>query len=101
MSLFFMYFSMIRRPPSSTRTDPLFPYTTLCRSAVARQRMATIDALRPLRRLCFPGRDAVGRFDARRSDGLERHGRHGAEHLDQMDAALHAAEQAQIGRAHV
>src|SRR3546814_8167675 len=23
---------MIRRPPISTRTDPLFPYTTLCRS---------------------------------------------------------------------
>src|SRR3546814_13595083 len=26
---------MIRRPPSSTRTDTLFPYTTLFRSAVA------------------------------------------------------------------
>src|SRR3546814_21065989 len=25
---------MIRRPPSSTRTDPLFPYTTLFRSLV-------------------------------------------------------------------
>src|SRR3546814_19843490 len=25
---------MIRRPPRSTRTDPLFPYTTLCRSWV-------------------------------------------------------------------
>src|SRR3546814_11051968 len=23
---------MIRRPPRSTRTDPLFPYTALCRS---------------------------------------------------------------------
>src|SRR3546814_6646068 len=28
---------MIRRPPRSTLTDPLFPYTTLCRSPVARQ----------------------------------------------------------------
>src|SRR3546814_2793801 len=28
---------MIRRPPRSTRTDTLFPYTTLFRSAVARQ----------------------------------------------------------------
>src|SRR3546814_16215509 len=27
---------MIRRPPRSTRTDPLFPYTTLFRSAVPR-----------------------------------------------------------------
>src|SRR3546814_2053336 len=31
-SLFF-FFLMIRRPPRSTRTDTLFPYTTLFRSA--------------------------------------------------------------------
>src|SRR3546814_9332553 len=29
---------MIRRPPRSTRTDPLFPYTTLFRSMGVRQR---------------------------------------------------------------
>src|SRR3546814_1424128 len=29
---------MIRRPPRSTRTDTLFPYTTLVRSAAARRR---------------------------------------------------------------
>src|SRR3546814_602380 len=28
---------MIRRPPRSTRTDTLFPYTTLFRSTAARQ----------------------------------------------------------------
>src|SRR3546814_20226129 len=28
------FFLMIRRPPRSTRTDTLFPYTTLFRSAV-------------------------------------------------------------------
>src|SRR3546814_6373430 len=33
VSLFF--FLMIRRPPRSTRTDTLFPYTTLFRSAAA------------------------------------------------------------------
>src|SRR3546814_11682630 len=27
-----LYFLMIRGPPRSTRTDTLFPYTTLCRS---------------------------------------------------------------------
>src|SRR3546814_2058304 len=27
------FFILIRRPPRSTRTDTLFPYTTLCRSA--------------------------------------------------------------------
>src|SRR3546814_12612737 len=31
-------FLMIRRPPRSTRTDTLFPYTTLFRSHVARRR---------------------------------------------------------------
>src|SRR3546814_3362461 len=31
----FVFFLMIRRPPRSTRTDTLFPYTTLFRSNVA------------------------------------------------------------------
>src|SRR3546814_8707313 len=30
--LSFFFFLLIRRPPRSTRTDPLFPYTTLFRS---------------------------------------------------------------------
>src|SRR3546814_20246276 len=28
---------MLRRPPRSTRTDTLFPYTTLCRSWIYKQ----------------------------------------------------------------
>src|SRR3546814_4651352 len=32
LSPFFFFFLMIRRPPRSTRTDTLFPYTTLFRS---------------------------------------------------------------------
>src|SRR3546814_8878157 len=31
--VFMFFFLMIRRPPRSTRTDTLFPYTTLFRSA--------------------------------------------------------------------
>src|SRR3546814_15861793 len=31
--ILFFFFLMIRRPPSSTRTDTLFPYTTLFRSS--------------------------------------------------------------------
>src|SRR3546814_16616891 len=31
---YYFFFLMIRRPPRSTRTDTLFPYTTLFRSAV-------------------------------------------------------------------
>src|SRR3546814_8536711 len=30
--IFFFFFLMIRRPPRSTRTDTLFPYTTLFRA---------------------------------------------------------------------
>src|SRR3546814_11381560 len=30
----FVFFLMIRRPPRSTRTDTLFPYTTLFRSTL-------------------------------------------------------------------
>src|SRR3546814_14314162 len=36
MSFTNFFFLMIRRPPRSTRTDTLFPYTTLCRSASSR-----------------------------------------------------------------
>src|SRR3546814_2095560 len=32
-----LFFLMIRRPPRSTRTDTLFPYTTLFRSRFARR----------------------------------------------------------------
>src|SRR3546814_20045740 len=34
-----MFFLMIRRPPRSTRTDTLFPYTTLFRSLIEHRRL--------------------------------------------------------------
>src|SRR3546814_895040 len=41
---YFFFFLMIRRPPRSTRTDTLFPYTTLFRSARrVRRRCRHID----------------------------------------------------------
>src|SRR3546814_11036378 len=40
------FFLMIRRPPRSTRTDTLFPYTTLFRSARGGRLGAYRDALR-------------------------------------------------------
>src|SRR3546814_7802680 len=36
LHLYIVFFLMIRRPPRSTRTDTLFPYTTLFRSRPAR-----------------------------------------------------------------
>src|SRR3546814_9498114 len=44
---------MIRRPPRSTRTDTLFPYTTLFRSAAE---MTFSKPRRPMRALCHPVR---------------------------------------------
>src|SRR3546814_6551789 len=35
--IFVFFFLMIRRPPRSTRTDTLFPYTTLFRSGLRRR----------------------------------------------------------------
>src|SRR3546814_9183476 len=42
---------MIRRPPRSTRTDTLFPYTTLFRSPRGGRAVAAREAARPL--LCL------------------------------------------------
>src|SRR3546814_11298038 len=39
---------MIQRPPGSTRTDTLFPYTSLCRSSA--KTIAAIEMLRDLNR---------------------------------------------------
>src|SRR3546814_12140512 len=52
---------MIRRPPRSTRTDTLFPYTTLFRSHVfggnptVRARKAGFATTRPIALLLLPG----------------------------------------------
>src|SRR3546814_19532435 len=56
---------MIRRPPRSTRTDTLFPYTTLFRSPDRR------DALWPdhLRRAAGPARRCRHGRDLRRDSG--------------------------------
>src|SRR3546814_18432580 len=38
--VFYFFFLIIRRPPISTRTDSLFPYTTLFRSVLVHHRGA-------------------------------------------------------------
>src|SRR3546814_19575075 len=42
---FSLFFLMIRRPPRSTRTDTLFPYTTLFRSSSTVGRLSFISAV--------------------------------------------------------
>src|SRR3546814_17144488 len=47
---------MVRRPPRSTRTDTLFPYTTLFRSPMAREQAHAADRLPAERRALDPER---------------------------------------------
>src|SRR3546814_5067241 len=68
----FLFFLMIRRPPRSTRTDTLFPYTTLFRSLTRREDgcpawiRTTIDGVRvrslAVRRRGNKARDLGGGF---------------------------------------
>src|SRR3546814_13546876 len=68
-----IFFLMIRRPPRSTRTDTLFPYTTLFRSLEHLRRAAELQAVHarhlddgPLRReRSLETHDAAGRGDRR------------------------------------
>src|SRR3546814_18688010 len=53
--LWFLFFLMIRRPPRSTRTDTLFPYTTLFRSARLEPAIGVHpELIRPQVPLCEP-----------------------------------------------
>src|SRR3546814_15094661 len=75
-----MFFLMIRRPPRSTRTDTLFPYTTLFRSDEA----PCVPACHPGRaadRRAGPWRRAAGICPVRAAGGR----RQVAHHLRQAD----------------
>src|SRR3546814_11980977 len=50
VSLYFDFFLRIRRPPRSIRTDTLFPYTTLFRSASSEPRPLRSSLEAPLGR---------------------------------------------------
>src|SRR3546814_11680222 len=60
---------MIRRPPRSTRTDTLFPYTTLFRSACRRREMPRVaDGSRSTHAQLNAMRRLWPNFDGRRHD---------------------------------
>src|SRR3546814_12110732 len=69
------FFLMIRRPPRSTRTDTLFPYTTLFRSlhamAAALLKYETID-IEQIKRI-FAGQDP-GEPESWNNDGPRSNG---------------------------
>src|SRR3546814_16382023 len=105
--LFFVFFLMIRRPPRSTRTDTLFPYTTLFRShgmvecAGMRDDFALFDGFKADARHCLRALDhetrhllddpaGVGRVDERRASG------EWAEHRER-DARAHVFDGKRVG----
>src|SRR3546814_17943997 len=63
----FFFFLMIRRPPRSTRTDTLFPYTTLFRSLTAKNVKLTPSVIRA--RTSWMGHTSSGWGD---SSGIPR-----------------------------
>src|SRR3546814_1628638 len=71
---FLFFFLMIRRPPRSTRTDTLFPYTTLFRSPmwlfdqIACHRQAAGPAKAPVRWAIVDPRDAHVRSEEHTSE---------------------------------
>src|SRR3546814_16397226 len=100
--LFFFFFLMIRRPPRSTRTYTLFPYTTLFRSAplVAHPKVGKVT---------FTGSVETGRYVARAAADklipvtLELGGKSPMIVMDDadLDKAVAGAISGKIGRAHV
>src|SRR3546814_17417857 len=54
---------MIRRPPRSTRTDTLFPYTTLFRSYPAATAFSTVVGPRARRGAMAPNATSTARLD--------------------------------------
>src|SRR3546814_13265268 len=98
---FFFFFLMIRRPPRSTRTDTLFPYTTLCRS---RRAAAGVPARGPglgghVERLAA-ARLRGGRLPRAGVFALRLWAVHPAAGGREMAGELHARP-GEIGRAHV
>src|SRR3546814_9647667 len=95
---------MIRRPPRSTRTDTLFPYTTLVRSPAALSRGHAVMAVaRPARRFLstsdgafHPGLSSSGRSCPPRSRAhhiwrhwcLVREARRSEEHTSELQSLM-------------
>src|SRR3546814_2571620 len=72
MSTSCVFFLMIRRPPRSTRTDTLFPYTTLFRSMLIGERFGRHMVAEPFFSTVILGAGLIGAAgsDAQKNDWL-------------------------------
>src|SRR3546814_11993281 len=104
---FFFFFLMIRRPPRSTRTDTLFPYTTLFRSHTARAEQAQTlvrfgeQQSAALKTLVETQMQAAEKLRASVADNLKTLRGENAEKLEQMrhtvDEKLHNTLEKSLG----
>src|SRR3546814_9344821 len=72
----------IRRPPRSTRTDTLFPYTTLCRSTFLAVVHVTVDGL------AVDSLDVVGEEVGNVFVGRPVHGYRSEEHTSELQSLM-------------
>src|SRR3546814_7795634 len=93
-----VFFLMIRRPPRSTRTDTLFPYTTLFRSADRRVFWKLDDPVMVVAELEFARRaHHPVRFDPAHRGDFQLHAVRGHDRAGQPEHADQA--RARVGRA--
>src|SRR3546814_9022821 len=91
---------MIRRPPRSTRTDTLFPYTTLFRSADTLKRARPEARVEQVEDRMFDAADIlVDGQPARDHCGVERLVRRGAGEAEEIPARIDEGVE-RVGLAH-
>src|SRR3546814_16481641 len=61
----FLFCLLIRRPPRSTRTDTLFPYTTLFRSKLAETAALLQQELEELETMLHQGEADIGKLESK------------------------------------
>src|SRR3546814_9667175 len=87
MVVYLFFFLMIRRPPRSTRTDTLFPYTTLFRSQPApagrRRGVGAPGGARPR-----AGTAGQGQQRQREGKGSQIHRHRSEEHTSELQSLM-------------
>src|SRR3546814_5497039 len=81
-----VFFLMIRRPPRSTRTDTLFPYTTLFRSKIA-ESIVRGNHCAPVRGNAFQG-DPDFRIELGHSVDIQLGARRSEEHTSELQSLM-------------
>src|SRR3546814_4067666 len=95
-SVYLVFFFRIRRPPGSTRTDTLFPYTTLCRSDRRRYRRHEAHGPRSAaRRRAHPGgnraRPSRSRLSPQDAEGAGQGRPRSEEHTSELQSLMRSS----------